>query len=89
MRLQLQNKINELVQLRNAQWEKLQTAKMELCAAEESDPIRQLRDRVSHLRSDWCKSASEVDGLELALQHLDGFGASDADPSQPIGIESK
>ncbi len=89
MRLQIQNKINELVQLRNAQWEKLQAVKLELCAAEESDPIRQLRDRVSHLRSDWCKSSSEVEGLELALTHLDGFGASDAEVTQPIGLEAK
>ncbi len=89
MRLQLQNKINELAKRREDQWTKLQAAKLELRALEESDQITQLRDQVTTLRSDWCKSSDMVNGLEFTLRELDGFGASDAEPSQPIGLEAK
>ncbi len=89
MRLQLQNKINELAALKAKQWAQLNQASDVLAVAEAADPFRELRAKMVVARDAWCATNDRIKALEAALTELDGFGASDAEVGQPIGLEAK
>ncbi len=85
----IRNKINELAEKSLVQWNQFKLADATYEDLKTSTALQSAKEKRDAMRDVWADTQRAISGLETLLADADGFGASDAEPSQPIGTESK